>query len=222
VLAEQSGFGYFTNFGQTRRKGLELGAHRRFGRVTVGAGYTFLAATYESQQTVNGESNSSNDAADAGQPGLEGSIEIEPGSRIPLIPRHMFKTYADVALGSRLSLDADLLAVSGSYARGNENNRHEPDGTYYLGPGSIPGYAVVNLGAGYRVRPWVEIVAQIVNVLDRRYSTAAQLGPLGFTSTGAFVARPLPAIGGEFPVRHSTFLAPGSPRRFWIGTRFAF
>ena len=80
----------------------------------------------------------------------------------------------------------------------------------------------MNLGAGYRVRPWVEIVAQIVNVFDRRYSTAAQLGPLAFTGTGAFIARPLPAIDGEFPVRHSTFHAPGSPRRAWIGTRFAF
>ena len=63
----------------------------------------------------------------------------------------MLKVYADVELSSKLSLDLDLLAVSGSYARGNENNQHEPDGTYYLGPGSIPGYAVVNLGARYRV-----------------------------------------------------------------------
>ena len=138
VLSERSGFGYFTNFGETRRKGLELGAHHRFGRVTVGAGYTFLAATYESEETVNGESNSTNEAAEAGEPGLEGSIDIEPGRQIPLIPRHLFKIYADVELGSKLSLDADLLAVSGSYARGNENHRHEPDGTYYLGRGRSP------------------------------------------------------------------------------------
>jgi outer membrane cobalamin receptor len=49
VLAEQTGFGYFRNFGETRRKGLELGAHSQIGRVTVGAGYTFLSATYESE-----------------------------------------------------------------------------------------------------------------------------------------------------------------------------
>ncbi len=70
---------------------------------------------------------------------------------MPLMPRHMFKVYADVQIGSRASLDVDVLAVSGSFARGNENNQHEPDGVYYLGAGSIPGYAVVNLGASYRL-----------------------------------------------------------------------
>jgi outer membrane receptor protein involved in Fe transport len=222
VISEQSGFGYFKNFGETRRQGLELGAHRRAGRFTIGAGYTFLAATYQSEETVNGESNSSNDAADAGEPGLDGAIAIEPGDRIPLIPRHMFKAYVNVDIGPRLSLDADLVAVSSSFARGNENNRHDADGTYYLGSGSAPGYAIVNLGAAYRLQPWVQLVAQINNLFDRRYYTAAQLGPLGFTDSGAFIARPLPAINGQFPVRQATFYAPGAPVKAWFGTRFKF
>jgi outer membrane receptor protein involved in Fe transport len=222
VLSDQTGFGYFRNFGETRRKGLELGAHSRIGRVTVGAGYTFLSATYESEETVNGESNSTNDAAEDGEPGLEGAIEIVPGDRIPLAPRHMFKAYAEVPLGSKLSVDVDLLAVSGSFARGNENNLHEPDGTYYLGPGSVPGYAIVNLGAGYRLTPWMQLVAQVTNLFDRKYYTAGQLGPLGFTDEGAFIARPLPPIDGEFPIRQATFYAPGAPVRVWVGTRFKF
>ena len=48
VTSGQTGFGYFKNFGETRRQGLELGAHRQLGRVTVGGGYTLLIATYES------------------------------------------------------------------------------------------------------------------------------------------------------------------------------
>jgi outer membrane receptor protein involved in Fe transport len=222
VMSDQTGFGYFRNFGGTRRKGLELGARSRIGRVTLVAGYTFLSATYESEETVNGEGNSSNAAAEDGAPGLDGTIEIEPGDRIPLIPRHMFKMYADVQLGSRFSVDVDLLAVSSSFARGNENNRHEPDGTYYLGPGSTPGYAVVNLGGGYRITRWLQVVAQLTNLFDRRYYTAGQLGSLGFAETGAFVARPLPAIDGEFPVRQATFYAPGAPARAWVGTKFTF
>ncbi|MCC7010513.1 MAG: TonB-dependent receptor [Acidobacteria bacterium] len=222
VLSDQTGFGYFKNFGETRRKGLELGAHSRIGRVTIGAGYTFLSATYESEETVNGESNSANDEAEEGEPGLEGSITIEPGNRIPLVPRHMFKAYADIPVGAKLSIDVDLLAVSGSFARGNENNLHEPDGTYYLGPGSVPGYAIVNLGVGYRLAPWVQLVAQVTNLFDRKYYTAGQLGPLGFTETGAFIARPLPAIDGEFPVRQGTFFAPGAPARVWAGTKLTF
>jgi outer membrane receptor protein involved in Fe transport len=222
VTSEQSGFGYFKNFGQTRRQGLELGAHRKVGVVTVGTGYTLLSATYQSEETVNGESNSSNDAAEAGARGLEGSIEIEPGDRIPLIPRHMFKAYAEIPIGARLSVDVDVQAVSSSYARGNENNLHEPDGTYYLGEGTVPGYAIVNLGAGYRATPWLQVLAQVTNLFDREYYTAAQLGPMGFTDTGNFIARALPAIGGEFPVRQSTFYAPGAPIRGWIGARIKF
>ena len=222
VLSDQTGFGYFRNFGETRRQGLELGVHRTAGRMSGGVGYTFLAATFQSGETVNGESNSSNDAAQDGAPGLEGAIEIEPGTHMPLIPRHLFKAFADVEVTTRLGLDVDVLAVSASYARGNENTLHEPDGTYYLGPGSIDGYAVVNLGVRYRVVPWLRVLAHISNLFDTRYSTASQLGGLGFTDTGAFIARPLPPIDGEFPIRHSTFIAPGAPIRAWIGTRFVF
>ena len=99
---------------------------------------------------------------------------------------------------------------------------HEPDGTYYLGAGTVDGYAVVNLGGRYRLTPWLQLLAQVNNLFDRRYSTGAQLGPTGFTEAGAFIARPLPAINGEFPVRHTTFLAPGAPARAWIGTRIRF
>jgi outer membrane receptor for monomeric catechols len=74
VMSDQTGFGYFRNFGQTRRQGIELDARTTVGRVTFGAGYTFLRATFESEETVNGESNSSNEEANEGEPGLEGTI----------------------------------------------------------------------------------------------------------------------------------------------------
>ena len=45
VMSDQSGFGYFRNFGETRRQGLEIGANGRLGRINLGAGYTFLSAT---------------------------------------------------------------------------------------------------------------------------------------------------------------------------------
>jgi outer membrane receptor protein involved in Fe transport len=112
--------------------------------------------------------------------------------------------------------------VSSSFARGNENNQHEPDGLYYLGEGTAPGYAVVNLGAAYRLTNRVRLLAQVNNLFDRRYYTAAQLGPAGFTESGAFVARPLPAVDGEFPLRHTTFYAPGAPIRAFAGARLTF
>ncbi len=141
---------------------------------------------------------------------------------MPFIPAHLLKVYADIQVTSRLSLNLNLIAVSSSFARGNENNRHEADGVFYLGPGEAPGYAVVNLGGSYRFTRWLQGIAQVNNLFDRRYYTAAQLGPLGFTDTGAFIARPFPPVDGEFPLRHGTFFAPGAPIRMWLGARVNF
>ena len=222
VTSEQTGFGYFRNIGRTRRQGFDVGARTQAGRLTFGIGYTFLRATFESEETVNGESNSANDTAKDGEPGLEGAIAVEPGNRMPLIPQHLLKIFGSVQATPRFSVDADLIASGGSFARGNENNRHEPDGTYYLGGGTVDGYAIVNLGAHYALNRKLQLVGHVTNLLDRRYATGAQLGPAGFTAEGTFVARPLPAINGEFPLRHTTFIAAGAPRRAWVGMRVGF
>lgn len=222
VASTDTGFGYFKNFGRTRRQGLELGVKSRAGRVTFGAGYNWLAATFESGETVNGSGNSTNEEAQAGAPGLEGTIDIEPGARIPFIPAHTLKIYADVQATTALSIDVNVVGVSSSQARGNENGAHEPDGTYYLGPGDAPGYAVVDVSARYKATAWLQLFAQLNNLLDRRYYSAAQLGPAAFTAAGTFIARPLPAVNGEFPVQQSTFFAPGAPRALFVGTRLTF
>jgi outer membrane receptor protein involved in Fe transport len=222
VTSELTSFGYFKNFGRTRRQGIEIDARSRASRVGFGGGYTFLDATYRSEESVNGSSNSSNESAEEGVRGIEGSLEIESGDRIPLTPRHMFKAFTDVQVTSKFNLDFGMVAFSSSFARGNENNRHEPDGQFYLGPGATPGYAVFDLGGRYQLHPRVQVFVQVNNLFDRQYYTAAQLGPTGFTETGAFLARPFPAVGGEFPLRHSTFFAPGAPRGAWGGLRFNF
>jgi outer membrane receptor protein involved in Fe transport len=222
VASNQSGNGYFKNFGQTLRQGIEAHLSGRIERFTLGGNYTFLRATYQSAETLDGSSNSTNDAASAGSPGMDGVIQIQPGNRIPLVPQHMFKAFADVQVNRRLSADLDLVTVSSSYARGNENNQSRPDGIYYLGPGTSPGYGVVNGGIRYQVQKRLQVFAQINNLFDHRYYTAAQLGPTGFTDQGIFIARPLPAVGGEFPIVHATFYAPGAPRGAWGGVRFRF
>ena len=154
---------------------------------------------------------------------MDGVIQIQPGDRIPLIPQHMFKAFADAQIARKLSVDLDFSAVSSSYARGNENNQSRPDGIYYLGPGTSPGYGVVNLGARYQIQKRVQIFAQINNLLDHRYYTAAQLGPTGFTNEGTFIARPFPVdANGNFPLVHATFYAPGAPFGVWGGMRFSF
>jgi outer membrane receptor protein involved in Fe transport len=222
VASEQTGFGYFKNIGKTLRQGLQLDLSSRLSQVNFGGGYTFLDATFQSQEQVNGAGNSTNDAAEDGIPGVEGTIEIEPGNRIPLTPRHLFKAWADIEVTSKLLVDLGLVAVSSSYGRGNENNLHQPDGTYYLGPGTAPGYGVVNLGARYQLNRRLDLFVRVNNLFDRQYYTAAQLGPTGFTGTGNFIARPFPTVDGEFPVQQATFFAPGAPAGAWGGLRLRF
>ena len=218
VASNETGFGYFKNFGETRRQGLEADLSTRVRRLTIGGGYTFLDATYQSPETVDGTGNST---SNSGQ-GLEGTIQIQPGDRIPLIPQHLLKAYLDLQANSKLSVDLGLVAVSSSYARGNENNLHQPDGVFYLGPGQSPGYAVLNAGGHYQVRPRLQLFIEVNNLTGRRYYTAAQLGPTAFTATGTFVARPFAPVDGAYPVEHATFYAPGAPRIAWGGIRFSF
>jgi len=221
VADEQAGFGYFKNFGGTRRQGVELGIDSRVGKFGIGGSFTYLDATYRSDELVSGEGNSGNDA---GAPGFEGNIEVRAGDRIPLTPQHLLRAYAEWAPTARLAFDADALYVGGSIARGNENNAHEPDGVYYLGPGATKGYTVLNLGAHVRPVSHVLVFAEITNLLDSKYYTAAQLAATGFTDTGAFNSRPFatPVIDGERPLVHATFYAPGAPRMLWVGVRVAF
>ena len=223
VASQQTGFGYFKNFETTRRQGIELDMNAKAGRVTFGGGYTFLQATFESRETVNGSGNSTNKLAKTISRGLEGTIDINTGSHIPLIPSHMAKAYADVQVTSKFLIDFGVVGVSSSYARGNENNQHQPDGTYYLGSGKSQGYGVANFGARYNLHRRVQVFAQVNNIFDRRYYSGAQLGPTGFTANGNYIARPFAAASsGAFPVQQATFYAPGAPRAGSLGLRFRF
>lgn len=223
VADDTAGFGYFRNFGQTRRQGLELGlAWQISPRWAVGGNVTLLDATYRSPESVGGGSNSSNASAGDGLPGVDGEIEIRPGDRIPLVPRQMGKLFIEWKPDARWGVNLDLQATGRSVARGNENGQHAPDGVYYLGPGYSAGHAVWNLAVEFRPAARWTLFAQVQNLLDREYSTTAQLGPTGFTDDGRFIARPFPANAeGERPVRHATFFAPGAPRSIFAGFKLS-
>jgi len=221
VSDNPSGFGYFKNFGKTRRQGIELNASAQLARgLIAGANYTFLDATFRSTEVIDGSANSSNDSAADGFPGVEGTITINPGDRIPLVPRQLLKLYADWDFGL-WSIGADVLGVDASPARGNENGQHQPDGVFYLGPGRSAGYAVVNLRGEVRPLKGLKLFGQVNNLFDTRYSTSAQLGATGFNSAGNFQARPFPVnANGDFPLRNATFFAPGAPRSFVVGLKY--
>ena len=228
VASQQTGYGYFQNFGQTRRLGIEANVSAHLRNLDAGAEYTFLNATYQSPQVIGSGSNSTNSNALDGVPGIAdgGNITITPGDRIPEVPEHMMKLYADYHPLRKLSVDADFNLIGASYVRGNENNLHRPDGIYYLGPGQSPGYGVVNLGSRYKFSPHYELFAQINNLLDRRYYTGGQLASTPYDGTGTFTARPFGSVQFQgdtsYPIRNSTFLSPGAPITVFGGLKLSF
>lgn len=223
VASEQTGFGYFLNFGKTRRDGVELELGQDWQHWSAGGNYTFLNATYQSPQTIDGGSNSTNDSALAGMPGIDDNIHIAPGDFIPQVPRNVFKLYGQYRPSSKLTAELDIRAIGSSFARGNENNLDQPDGVFYLGSGKSAGYGIADFGMRYQVTSRIQFFAQLNNLLDKHYSTGAQLSTTPFDNSDYFVARPFGTPygtnDGEIPIRSSTFQAPGAPFNIYGGLK---
>ena len=219
VASQQTGFGYFTNFGKTRRNG----ATSRYQHPNPPVHDWW--ELYVSERYLSECSSRSMEEATAQTlraRDFAGTIALVPGDRIPLIPSNSFKTFAEYQPNAKITLNLDFIATGRSYARGNENNLSQPDGIYYLGQGFSPGYGVLNLGAHYQFAKRVQFFVQINNVLNHRYYTAAQLAPTPYNNAGHFIARPFSPVGGDYPIRNTTYFAPGAPIGAWGGIRFRF
>ncbi len=199
-VSSSASSGFFTNFGKTRRQGLEAALQSSQGKFSWSLNYTLIDATYRSSAVLFSQANSSADA--------NGDIQVSPGNRIPGIPRHHLNAGANYELTDRTTVGAGVVAVSRQFARGNDNNQHQPDGANFLGPGEIAGYALLNLNLDYKLDRGLRLFAKLNNVFDRRYATAGAL------QQNFFPGGSLAAPGAQ---TNETFLAPGAPRGIWIG-----
>ncbi|MGE0704935.1 MAG: TonB-dependent receptor [Vicinamibacterales bacterium] len=176
--------GHFENVGDTARRGLELAASGRLhGWMDWAGSYTFLRATFESPLAL-----SSPNHPDA----IDGEIVVAPGSAIPGVPRHQFRTELGATF-DRIAVNASLAAASSQFLRGDEANTLEP----------LDGFAVVNLTGRAILTSKVAILARVVNLFDSRYSTFGLLGEAD------------DVLGDEF--EEPEFLSPGAPRAAWVG-----
>ena len=208
-VATATNSGYFANVGSTRRQGLDLALGGRHGRLHWQLMYSLVDATFESSFSVNAASNSTADAA--------GNILVRPGDRMPLIPRHTGRLILDYQLGTRWNVGANLVAASGSFLHGNENNANQAGatnaaGAYIAGSGSVPGYAVVNLQASFHINEHAEIFARLTNLFDRHYATAGFLTSNSFNPNGSFIPDP-----GNWTNENA--LSPAAPLGIWAGLR---
>jgi hypothetical protein len=118
----------------------------------------------------------------------------------------------DYAPNERWDLGANLIAASGIFLHGNENNANQADGVQVLGTGAIGGYCVVNLDTTYRLGRLADVFVKVVNVLARQYATAGFLTGSAFNPNGRF--RPDP---DTWTAENS--VSPAQPFAVWVGVR---
>jgi len=193
--------GYFQNVGKTRRQGIELNVATRMGDWSFEVRYSRIDATFQSTFVESSPNNSSADAS--------GAILVQPGDRIPGIPRDLVKVRVEFEPVERLGIGVNVVYTSPQYALGDENNQDRN--------GRLPSYTVFNLDARYDATPDLRLLLNVANLFDRRYQTFALLGANVFTGPDNTFA---PAQGIA-PVAEQ-FRAPAPPRGIWVGVRYAF
>src|ERR1700733_373020 len=208
-VATSTNQGYFDNVGSTRRQGADFSVSGRLSGLSWGLVYSFVDATFQSNFVVNADSNSTADE--------NGNIQVRSGDRIPLIARHTGRLVLDYAAGDRWDVGANVIASSGVFLHGDENNANQAgavngEGMQVLGSGWISGYAVLNLNGTYHLGKAVDLFARVVNVFDKRYTTAGFLTSNSFNPNGTFRADPA-AWTNENAV------SPAQPRAVWVGAR---
>jgi outer membrane receptor protein involved in Fe transport len=208
-IATSTNAGYFSNVGDTLRKGIDLALGGREGRFRWNLSYSLVDATFQSPFVVSAESNSTADA--------DGNIQVRAGDRIPLIPRDTGKLAFDYQVTESLNFGAAVVIASGSYLHGNENNANQAghtngEGQYIIGTGWIPSYAVVNLQGTYQVGKYFQAFARIANLLNKEYATAGFLTNNTFNPNGAFRFNP-----NDFTNENA--ISPGAPFGIWAGVR---
>lgn len=195
-LGAGSNSGYFQNVGNTLRQGLELSASNAWGPLKLSLHYGYMEAIYQTPFTVSSPANASADAA--------GNIYVSAGNQIPALPRHTLKVRLDADINAQWSAGLSLNGSGAIYARGDESNQDVN--------GQVPGFMVVNMDARFRVSKYVEIFANVNNLLDHTYATFGTLGSNVFTGANSSF--------DALNTRNEQFLGYGAPRGAWVGLRF--
>jgi iron complex outermembrane recepter protein len=233
VASTSNGRGYFKNAGDTLRQGLELGAQYHDRRLMLYSNYAYIDATFQTANILSSPDNPAGFECIRGNPDAGNCIQVNPGSRLPGIPRHRFKAGFDYWLTPQWKFGSDLVSVSDQVFFGDEGNQTPP----------LAGYTVVNIHSSYDITKNIQLYGLVDNVFDARYSLfgnyfnldAANNAASADPSTGAGFfnnpraitpSAPLAAYGGlklrfqSFPPDLLTHGGPPSrkrerPLRFW-------
>jgi outer membrane receptor protein involved in Fe transport len=192
VASAIRGRAYFRNVGGTRRQGIEAMLKARAGRWTMALSYAFTDARFRSDFTI---SSPANPAADE-----DGLIMVAHGNRMPGIARHGLVVTVEHQ-GRGWQMGGDLIARSRQRLLGDENNAGQ----------MLAGYVRVDLRGGLELGHGVQLFGEIRNLFDRddaSFGTYADVSEIHIAE-----------VPGASDPRS---LAPGAPRQWRAGLRFAY
>ena len=233
--------GYFSNVGDTQRRGLDFGLNGQQDKFKWAASYSYIRATFEDDLSLASPANSS--AAYGFDNTDRYKINVQKGDYMPSIPKHQLKLRAQYAVTQDWSIGANVIGYTDQYVWGNENNEHSANASAIAannalpsgddsraacgatgstssdrwrgpacGSGKIAGYMVVNLDTQYNIGSGWKAFAKAVNIFDQDYNIAGRLVETNFNSTASYTGDERNVLG----------LLPGAPRAGWIGVRYEF
>ena len=191
---ELIGTGFFQNASDTERVGLDLELTGRLRRAGWYASYGLVEATFESPLTLP-SSEEVNDAASD-----DGEIELQPGDRLPGIPRHSFKGGVSYDLTAAWDIALETVVTSSQVFRGDEGNDQA----------ELDGYGLVNLRSVYQLTDVLDLFVRVDNLFDVDYATFGVLAEVEIELEEAPHA--------DDP----RFISPGAPRSAFAGFRVRF
>jgi iron complex outermembrane recepter protein len=195
-----TGFGYYTNAGDTLREGVDMGARYTTEKWDVYANYSYIKAIFLTPVLLGSPNNPYADA--------NGNIQVEPGDNLPGIPRHKFKIGFDYFVSPQWKIGADLVYRSRQFYFGDEINRLPP----------MSGFATLNLRTSYQVNDHFQIYGLINNALGYRGATYGALYETDST-TNQITGAPVPGLFSSKDPRSITITPP---LEAWLGVRMTF
>ncbi|MBB3904789.1 iron complex outermembrane receptor protein [Methylobacterium brachythecii] len=187
--------GYYVNVPATRRQGVEVGAEYTRGDLAIYANYALIDATFRFSGTLASPNNPSADA--------DGSIQVRPGSKVPLIPDHQFKVGFDYRVLPGWRVGMNLQAFSSAYFRGDESNLNA----------KLPAYYVLGLNTSYQVNENLQVFGLVTNLTNNKYASFGTYRQPGLVANlynttdprTTVLAQPLSIYGG---IRYTFGSAP--------------
>lgn len=194
--------GLFRNVDGTRRRGLEVSVAKANETWRWRLDYSHVEATFDDDFDVLSPNHPAHETVgdEDEDDGAPATRAVQRGDRIPGIPAHVLKAAVEYPVTERVSIGADMIAISGSHLRGDESNELD----------ELDGYAVVNLQARFRAVRF-EVFVLVENVFDEDYENFGLIGEEPDEVVG------LADIGDD--VR---FLGPGAPVSIRLGAKFVF